>query len=359
MARFEHLKNEISVNPTVWLITGVAGFIGSNILETLLTLNQKVVGVDNFSTGYQVNLDEVRSAVSSLQWDNFCLIKGDIRDPNVCQQAMTWWRSFRTGEPKSIIKREKVEYVLHQAALGSVSRSIEDPVETNANNIEGFLNILVAAKNAKVKSFVYASSSSTYGNQVDLPKVEEKIGIPLSPYAVTKLTNELYANGFSESYGFKSIGLRYFNVFGKRQDPMGAYAAVIPKWISAMIDNTEININGDGETSRDFCFVDNVVQANILAALTKIEDSNSIVFNVAVGNKTTLNDLFEMIKECLGTNGIEYNLPPKYCAFREGDIRHSLADISKARNQLQYEPSHDIVAGLSEAIKWYKSFGAD
>ena len=359
MTAIDKLKSNILKNPKVWLVTGVAGFIGSNLLEALLSLNQKVVGVDNFSTGYQKNLDEVKSLVTDLQWKNFYLIEGDLCDPDVCNLAMNWQPNFKENQNEMKLESEDVEYVLHQAALGSVTRSIEDPIKTNQNNVEGFLNVLVAAKNAKVRNFVYASSSSTYGDDPDLPKVEEKIGAPLSPYAITKLINELYADGFYKNYGFKSIGLRYFNVFGKRQDPNGAYAAVIPKWIAAMIGNREVDINGDGETSRDFCFISNAVQANLLAALSEFENLDSMVFNVAVGNRTSLNDLFKIIKRCLEVIGIEYDMDPKYCSFREGDIRHSLADISKAKVCLGYQPTHDIAAGMSESIEWYKSLNSD
>ncbi|WP_348687514.1 SDR family oxidoreductase, partial [Rheinheimera aquimaris] len=267
------ILQNLQASPKRWLITGCAGFIGSNLLETLLKANQQVVGLDNFATGYQRNLDEVQQLVSPQQWTNFTFIKGDIRSSADCQQACSG-----------------VDYVLHQAALGSVPRSIADPITSNDTNISGFLNMLVAARDAGVKRFVYAASSSTYGDHPALPKVEDAIGKPLSPYAVTKYVNELYADVFSRSYGFHSIGLRYFNVFGPRQDPNGAYAAVIPKWTAAMIADQSVKINGDGETSRDFCFVDNAVQANIRAALSEIEHSE--VFNVALGDRTTLNELF-------------------------------------------------------------------
>ena len=317
-----------------WLITGCAGFIGSNLLETLLKANQQVVGLDNFATGYQRNLDEVQQLVSPQQWANFTFIKGDIRSSADCQQACSG-----------------VDYVLHQAALGSVPRSIADPITSNDTNISGFLNMLVAARDAGVKRFVYAASSSTYGDHPALPKVEDAIGKPLSPYAVTKYVNELYADVFSRSYGFHSIGLRYFNVFGPRQDPNGAYAAVIPKWTAAMIADQNVMINGDGETSRDFCFVDNAVQANIRAALADIEHSE--VFNVALGDRTTLNELFAAIAKSLADNGIHYQKTAQYGDFRAGDVRHSQADISKAQHMLGYTPQYRIREGLSLAMPWY------
>jgi len=336
MAIYETLKKTLTAEPKTWLITGVAGFIGSNLLETLLKLNQQVVGIDNFSTGYQYNLDEVQTLVTPAQWDNFRLINGDIRNLDDCRSACN-----------------QVDYVLHQAALGSVPRSIYDPITTNQNNIDGFLNILVAARDANVDGFVYAASSSTYGDHPDLPKIEDKIGKPLSPYAVTKLVNELYADVFAKTYDFKTIGLRYFNIFGKRQDPEGAYAAVIPKWISAMINNEPVYINGDGETSRDFCYIDNAVQANLLAAITDNDNATNQVYNVAVGYRTSLNQLFEAIRQNLVAHGVEYQKAPVYHDFRAGDVRHSLADIGKVKQLLDYEPSHPVGEGLTEAMKWY------
>lgn len=321
-------------SPKRWLVTGCAGFIGSNLVETLLRHNQQVVGLDNFATGYQRNLDEVQKLVTPEQWANFRFIEGDIRKLSDCQQAC-----------------EGIDYVLHQAALGSVPRSINDPIATNETNISGFLNMLVAARDAKVKRFVYAASSSTYGDHPALPKLEDKIGKPLSPYAVTKYVNELYADVFSRTYGFHSVGLRYFNVFGPRQDPNGAYAAVIPKWTAAMISGQNVTINGDGETSRDFCFVANAVQANIKAALSDLDRSE--VFNVAVGDRTTLNQLFRAISAALAENGVKYSKQPVYADFRAGDVRHSQADVSKARQLLGYEPSHAIIAGLKVAMPWY------
>ncbi len=335
MKSYEQLKSELSGNSRKWLLTGVAGFIGSNILETLLKLNQTVVGLDNFATGFQHNLDEVESLVSSEQWQRFSFVEGDIRCLDTCRQVT-----------------EDVDYVLHQAALGSVPRSIENPINTNEANITGFLNMLVASKDAKVKSFTYAASSSTYGDHPALPKVEENIGNPLSPYAVTKFVNELYADVFSKTYNFKAIGLRYFNVFGPRQNPNGAYAAVIPKWTAAMIQGDEIFINGDGETSRDFCFVENAVQANLLAAVASDEGKNQ-VYNVALGDRTTLNELFMMLKESLLENGVEYKNDPSYRDFRSGDVRHSQADISKASKLLGYEPTYRIFGGVTKAMPWY------
>jgi UDP-N-acetylglucosamine 4-epimerase len=337
MTAFENLKQQLKSEPQTWLITGVAGFIGSNLLEALLKHNQRVVGLDNFSTGYQHNLDEVRSLVTLEQWSNFCLITGDIRDSATCQAAC-----------------KDADYVLHQAALGSVPRSLEDPITTNQCNIDGFLNMLVAARDAKVKRFVYAASSSTYGDHPDLPKVEDRIGKPLSPYAVTKLVNELYAEVFARSYGFKAIGLRYFNIFGRRQDPNGAYAAVIPKWIAAMIENEPVFINGDGETSRDFCYIENTIQANLLAATTSNEEATNQVFNVAVGERTSLNQLYYHLRDKLAPRFDHLcAAQPVYRDFRAGDVRHSQADIGKAKNLLSYQPAHTISAGLAEALEWY------
>lgn len=338
MTAYTQLQARLIAEPKTWLVTGVAGFIGSNLLETLLTLNQRVVGLDNFSTGHRHNFDEVQSVVSSEQWANFRFIEGDIRNLAVCQAAC-----------------QGVDYVLHQAALGSVPRSIADPTTTNANNIDGFLNMLVAARDAKVKRFVYAASSSTYGDHPALPKVEANIGKPLSPYAVTKLVNELYADVFARTYDFKTIGLRYFNIFGKRQDPNGAYAAVIPKWTAALLQGEEVFVNGDGETSRDFCYVDNAIQANLLAATTTNSEALNQVYNVALGDRTTLNELYKLIVASLAEH---YQLPPSklsYRDFRTGDVRHSLADISKAQTLLDYVPAVKIGAGIAVAMPWYVS----
>lgn len=336
---YEQIEQKLTTNTKTWLITGVAGFIGSNLLETLLKLNQQVVGLDNFATGHQKNLDEVQSLVSAAQWQNFDFIKGDIRTLEDCHQACAG-----------------VDYVLHQAALGSVPRSIADPIATNETNISGFLNMLTAARDAKVSSFTYAASSSTYGDHPALPKVEDAIGKPLSPYAVTKYVNELYAEVFARTYGFKSIGLRYFNVFGKRQDPQGAYAAVIPKWTAAMIAGDDVYINGDGETSRDFCYIDNTVQANILAATTQNSEAKDQVYNVAVGDRTTLNELFNAIKIALEDNNISYSKPPVYREFRVGDVKHSQADISKIKILLGYNPKFVIKDGIAKVMPWYIKF---
>jgi UDP-N-acetylglucosamine 4-epimerase len=363
---FTQLKNRLTTEQHTWLITGVAGFIGSNLLETLLKLNQRVVGLDNFATGYQHNLDEVQTLVTPEQWKNFNFIQGDIRNLDDCRRAMV----FASPLAPCPLNLESlaVEYVLHQAALGSVPRSIENPIVTNETNISGFLNMLVAARDAKVKRFIYAASSSTYGDHPGLPKVEDKIGKPLSPYAVTKYVNELYADVFARTYGFNTIGLRYFNVFGPRQDPNGAYAAVIPKWISSMIKDEPVFINGDGETSRDFCFIENVRQINLLAAtidtLRPLEgegvgeraggDPTNQVYNVAVGDRTTLNQLYEQLHlNLLPSHPHLQGVKPVYRDFRAGDVRHSLAEISKASTLLGYQPTHRIGEGLKEVMGWY------
>lgn len=335
MNQYQTVCEQLKSAPKTWLITGVAGFIGSNLLETLLKLDQKVVGLDNFATGYQHNLDEVKGCVSEAQWSNFNFIEGDIRQFADCQTACNG-----------------VDYVLHQAALGSVPRSIVDPITTNDTNISGFLNMLTAARDAHVSSFSYAASSSTYGDHPGLPKVEENIGNPLSPYAVTKYVNELYADVFARSYGFKAIGLRYFNVFGQRQDPNGAYAAVIPKWTASMIAGDDVFINGDGETSRDFCFIENTVQANILAA-TAADEAKNQVYNVAVGDRTTLNDLYAAIQVALLENSINYAKSAVYREFRAGDVRHSQASIAKIQQALGYAPEYPIAEGIQLAMRWY------
>jgi UDP-N-acetylglucosamine/UDP-N-acetylgalactosamine 4-epimerase len=336
---FDAIKQQLLLNPKIWLITGSAGFIGSNLLEALLKLNQRVVGLDNFSTGFQKNLDEVKTSVTSEQWQNFTFFNGDIRKLADCQQAC-----------------KGVDYVLQQAALGSVPRSINDPIATNDTNISGFLNMLVAARDAQVRSFTYAASSSTYGDHPALPKVEHTIGKPLSPYAVTKVVNELYADVFAKTYGFQTIGLRYFNVFGRRQNSNGAYAAVIPKWVESMIQGEEIIINGDGQTSRDFCYVDNVVQANILAATVNNSDALNQVYNIAVGEQTTLTALFIAISSRLESEFVRSkNKLPTYASFRKGDVIHSLADIGKAKILLGYKPTHNIKSGLDETVSWYLS----
>lgn len=334
--KYAQVCDELRKSPRRWLITGCAGFIGSNLLESLLKLDQGVVGLDNFATGYQRNLDDVQSLVSEEQWDRFTFFEGDIRDLSTCHKVC-----------------DGVDIILHQAALGSVPRSIEDPITSNSANVTGFLNMLVAARDAKVSRFVYAASSSTYGDHPGLPKVEDKIGKPLSPYAVTKYVNELYAHVFWLTYGLESVGLRYFNVFGCRQSPTGAYAAVIPKWFGAILSGSECVINGDGSTSRDFCYVANVVQANILSAASSVSIDES-VFNIAVGDKTTLNTLFSSICDQVGERLPEIELrAPVYKEFRKGDVLHSQADISRASSVLGYSPTHTVTEGLKEAAEWY------
>jgi len=336
MSAYSDLTKSMTAEPSRWLITGVAGFIGSNLLETLLKLGQTVVGLDNFLTGYQKNLDMVRDIVGPEAWSRFTFIEGDIRDIETCRTAC-----------------QGVQHVLHEAALGSVPRSIDDPLLSNSCNITGYLHMLVAARDAGVKSFVYAASSSTYGDSPELPKVEDKIGSPLSPYAVTKYVDELYADVFHRCYGFSSVGLRYFNVFGQRQDPYGAYAAVIPQWFASLIKQETVFVNGDGETSRDFCYIDNVVQANLLASFAQGDAANKI-YNVAFGQRTTLNELFNLIKEEVARHKPE--VMSAQCAhrdYRAGDVRHSLADISRAHNLLGYDPQFDVRQGLRLAGDWY------
>ncbi len=318
------------------LVTGCAGFIGSNILEYLLLNDQNVVGLDNFSTGHQRNLDEVRSLVGEEKWQNFNFIEGDIRDFATCLKA-----TFG------------VDVVIHQAALGSVPRSINDPITSHEVNLTGFVNVLKAMVDNNVKRIVYASSSSVYGDHPDLPKIEDKIGNQLSPYAVTKYSNELYAKVFARTYGLETIGLRYFNVFGRRQDPDGAYAAVVPLWFKAVLNNEAPFINGDGETSRDFCYIDNVVQMNVLCGLTDNSDALNQVYNVACGDQTSLNQLFNYIRAIVDETS---ELKPSYRDFRSGDVRHSLADISKAFNLVEFNPNIKIKEGLKLASNWYKDF---
>jgi len=334
---YSNVQDELHNTKYTWLVTGVAGFIGSNLLEALLKLNQRVIGLDNFATGHQHNLDDVHSCVAAAQWHNFTFFQGDIRDLATCREAC-----------------KGVDFVLHQAALGSVPRSIEDPVTANQSNIDGFLNMLVAARDANVSRFVYAASSSTYGDHPELPKQEDRIGSPLSPYAVTKYVNELYADVFARTYGLSSIGLRYFNIFGRRQDPNGAYAAVIPKWFAAMLGKDPVQINGDGETSRDFCYIDNCIQANLLAATTQDPEAVNHVYNVAFGQRTTLNELFTLIRERVQAQRPGLDVPdPVYQGFRPGDVRHSLADISKAERLLGYQPAYSVREGLDAAARWY------
>jgi UDP-N-acetylglucosamine 4-epimerase len=325
------LSEKLRSTPRRWLVTGAAGFIGSNLVECLLRAGQDVAGLDNFATGHQHNLDEATSAGSG----RFTMITADICDRAACEAAV-----------------DGIEIVLHQAALGSVPRSLADPLTSHDANVTGFLNVMEAARQAGVRRFVYAASSSTYGDEPNLPKVEDRIGNPLSPYAATKLANEIYAAVYARSYGFKATGLRYFNVFGPRQDPEGAYAAVIPKWVRAMLQGDEVVINGDGETSRDFCFVANAVQANIRAALAA-DEAQGEVYNVAVGARTSLNQLFALVREGLEGHQVHYAREPLHADFRPGDVRHSLADISKARRLLGYEPTHSIQQGVAEALPWY------
>ncbi len=338
-AAFQALKKNLQGEPKTWLVTGCAGFIGSNLLEALLALDQTVIGLDNFSTGKQKNLDEVQTLVSPQQWARFQFVEGDIRDPETCQSIC-----------------RDVDYVLHQAALGSVPRSIEDPITSNASNVTGQLNMLVAAKDNGVKRLVYAASSSTYGDHPGLPKIEDRIGKPLSPYAVTKYVNELYADVFARTYGLDSVGLRYFNVFGPRQDPDGAYAAVIPKWVAAMLRKDTIYINGTGETSRDFCYVQNVVQANLLAATSAHPEAGNQVYNVAVNARTNLLELFELLRsELVARHPHLETFKPVHRDFRKGDVLHSQADVSKANRLIGYQATHSIAQGLAEAIGWYEA----
>ena len=339
LTAYDQLRQTLPLRRKRWLVTGCAGFIGSHLVETLLRLNQRVIGLDNFATGYQRNLDEIRDALTSDQWRNFRFIEGDIRQSGDCRQAC-----------------QDVDYVLHQAALGSVPRSLADPQTTNATNIDGFLNMLVAARDAGVQRFVYAASSSTYGDHPALPKVEDAIGNPLSPYAVTKRVNEMYADVFGRCYGLASIGLRYFNVFGPRQDPEGAYAAVIPRWTRQMLLGEEVRIHGDGETSRDFCFVDNAVQANLLAATIDNSEAVNQIYNVALNERTSLNALFGLLRDVLCTHRPELDVAaPVHGEFREGDVRHSQADIAKAKRLLGYVPTHRLADGIQIAMPWYLS----
>lgn len=337
MSRYKTLQNDLIASPKRWLVTGGAGFIGSNLLEVLLQYGQEAVCLDNFSTGTRAALEEVERQVGPTLWSRCRLIEGDITNPMTCGDACTG-----------------VDYVLHQAALGSVPRSIADPVASNRANIDGFLNMLVAARDAKVKRFVYASSGAVYGDHPGLPKIEGAVGRPLSPYAVTKCVNELYADVFAKTYGMECIGLRYFNVFGRRQRPDGPYAAVIPKWVSGLLLGTPCLINGDGTTSRDFCYVDNVVQANLLAATTQNPEALNTVYNIAVGRRTSLSELYTMIRERLLPFRMDIRgMEPQFGPFRPGDVLHSLADVTKAKKWLAYVPTHTVEQGLDEAIPWY------
>jgi UDP-N-acetylglucosamine/UDP-N-acetylgalactosamine 4-epimerase len=343
MNRYEQLRQELSHQPRCWLVTGAAGFIGSHLVSELLKLNQIVVGLDNFLTGSRKNLAAVQSEVGADLWSRMHLVEGDIRDLLTCRRVCA-----------------DVDYVLHQAALGSVPRSLAQPLDTHAHNITGFLNMQIAARDAGVNAFVYASSSAVYGDNQVLPKREESIGRPLSPYALSKWTNELYAELFARSYGMNSIGLRYFNVFGPRQDPDGPYAAVIPQWIAAILQNKPVCINGDGETSRDFCYVNNVVQANLLAAdwlargVAGAQSARPWVFNVAAGGRTTLNQLFRLLREELALSHPGLGaLQPVYGPFRAGDVRHSQADIQQIKAALGYVSTHGLAEGLKTSLPWY------
>lgn len=337
LTAYESLQGQLRERPKTWLVTGVAGFIGSNLLEALLLLDQRVVGLDNFATGSMANLDDVRGVVGEDAWSGFTFLEGDIRSLETCRHAVAG-----------------VDYVLHQAALGSVPRSVADPLASHQANVDGFLNMLLAARDEHVQRLVYASSSSVYGDHPDLPKVESRIGLPLSPYSLTKSINEQYARIFGLTWGFKPIGLRYFNVFGPRQKKDGPYAAVIPKWITGLLSGETCTIHGDGETSRDFCYVANAVQANLLAAATTRGDAEGVVFNVALGARTSLRDLYSMILERIGSQLGSGDLKSVgYGPFRSGDVRHSLADISLIQNLLEYDPSHTISKGLNETVDWF------
>jgi len=337
MQAIEQARRQLAQRPLRWLVTGSAGFIGSHLVEALLQLDQVVVGLDNFATGHQRNIDAVRTAVTAERWSRHRFLDGDIRDPATCQTACSG-----------------IDVVLHQAALGSVPRSLADPAATNATNVDGFLNMLIAARDAGVHRFVYAASSATYGDHPALPKVEDAIGRPLSPYAVTKLVNELYADMFARCYGVQTVGLRYFNIFGARQDPEGAYAAVIPRWIRALLTGEKVIINGDGETSRDFCYVENAVQANLLAAVADDSTAVNQIYNVAVDDRTTLNELFALLRAemALHVSSVAATVP-EYGAFRPGDVRHSQADIGKARRLLGYAPTHRLTDGIRATLPWY------
>jgi UDP-N-acetylglucosamine 4-epimerase len=338
MSRYDEVQQQLRARPRRWLVTGVAGFIGSSLLESLLELDQSVTGLDNFSTGHRANLEEVRAKVGRDRFSRFRLVEGDVAAADVCGEAVSG-----------------VDLVLHQAALGSVPRSIEAPLESNAANVTGHLALLEAARRAGIRRFVYASSSSVYGDSPALPKLEPDLGRPLSPYAVTKLANELYATVYGQLHGMETAGLRYFNVFGPRQDPEGPYAAVIPKWVAAMIRGERVLIHGTGATSRDFCHVANVVQANLLAATVESREALNQAYNVAAGRRTTLEELFGLLRERLVARHPRLrDLQPEHGPFRAGDVLHSLADIGKARRLLSYEPTHSIERGLDESLDWYE-----
>ncbi|MGH7458054.1 MAG: SDR family oxidoreductase [Longimicrobiaceae bacterium] len=336
MTRYQEVQRELRKTPRAWLVTGAAGFIGSNLVEKLLELGQEVVGIDNFATGSRQNLEDVRAGVGDELWKSFHFIEGNICNLDTCHQAC-----------------KGIDYVLHQAALGSVPRSINDPISTNRTNVDGFLNMLVAARDMKIRRFVYAASSSTYGDEQSLPKVEGRIGQPLSPYAVSKYANELYAHVFQRHYGLEAIGLRYFNVFGRRQDPEGAYAAVIPRWVGRMLAGDSCTIYGDGETSRDFTHIDNVLQANLLAVVTS-SGSTDQIYNVACGERITLESLFSLIRDGLARREPEIaNQQPAYGDFRAGDVRHSLASIEKISDRLGYRVERSVKEGLELSLDWY------
>jgi UDP-N-acetylglucosamine 4-epimerase len=338
MASFDEVVARLRARPRRWLVTGVAGFIGSNLLEALLGLDQAVVGLDNFATGRRANLDEVQKAVGPTRWSRFRLLEGDVASPDLCAEAVIG-----------------ADVVLHQAALGSVPRSIAEPLATDSANVTGTLALLEACRRGGCRRFVYASSSSVYGDEARLPKREDAIGRPLSPYAVTKQVDELYAHVYGLLHGLETLGLRYFNVFGPRQDPEGAYAAVIPRWVAAMIRGEEVRINGTGETSRDFCYVRNVVQANLLAATVEDTAAYGQAYNVAAGRRTTLLELFEFLRARLAPrHPLLRDLHPVHGPFRAGDVLHSLADVDKARRLLGYQPTHSIEQGLDEALGWYE-----
>jgi UDP-N-acetylglucosamine 4-epimerase len=336
---YDQLKKKLTAKPRRWLVTGAAGFIGSNLVETLLRLGQEVTGLDNFSTGKRENLKDLQACAGAKAWKRFRFIEGDITNLATCRKACN-----------------KAEFILHQAALASVPRSLAQPLASHGANVDGFVNLLLAARDANVKRIVYASSSAVYGDNPKLPKVEDQLGAPLSPYALTKLVNELYALNFARCYGLESIGLRYFNVFGRRQDPNGAYAAVIPKWIGLLLAGEQCVINGDGSVSRDFCYIENVVQANLLAATTQNKGAENQVYNIACGWRTTLNELYELLRTGLIETRPELKKArPKYAPFRKGDIPHSLANIGKARRLLGYQPAYTIKNGLAETLAWYAS----